>query len=766
NYWTALWFWDLEQAGQLPTYNEFLKDIETILSTEMKQKIAEIPTDLFGNPLPQDLFSSGQNLLQESRNEAKKNIVDKIIQETTDAKASNVFQESKRINLVQQYAKTHRFFHYHLEFLEVFKERGGFDVIVGNPPWVKLQFDEKGIISEDFPEVMIRKTSSSQVRKKLPTYFEQKPNLKKTYIEEYSETESAATFLNAVQNYPLLQGQQTNLYKCIIENGFALTAPQGMIGLVHPEGIYDDPKGQPLRKAIYPRLKYHFQFQNAFNLFAEVAHREKYSSNIYGGKAETVGFYNINNLFHPATIDGCFIDKNDNTRPDGIKTYSETEDKFIWNVKPHFDRKVFFTQNELSILAKAFEDSDEWQTAKLVSIHARQIISVLEKLSRFPSKVGDFENKTTVAWDETNAQNAGIIQRQTQYPNIDNFEMIYSGPHFYVGNPLYKTPREQCIEKADYNVIDLMEIDENYTARTNYIPAENLTDFENKISGLKILEYDTKGKPVYDNWINYYKVVFRKMLGLPNERTLFPAIILPKVSHTNGITSIIFSDEKRAIELAGLSASIVLDFYIKTVGRTNLYGDAIQDFVLGISKTYYEKIAIRTLLLNCLTRPYADLWERHYAAAFAADNWSIADERLKRFDTLTEKWTWDIPLRNYFERRQALIEIDVLSAMALGLSLEELKLIYEVQFPVLQQNEADTWYDTKGNIVFTCSKGLTGVGLDRKAWKTIKDYKAGQTYTHTITKSELYKNKEVVYYAPFRKCDRVGDYERAWAFFN
>jgi hypothetical protein len=219
------------------------------------------------------------------------------------------------------------------------------------------------------------------------------------------------------------------------------------------------------------------------------------------------------------------------------------------------------------------------------------------------------------------------------------------------------------------------------------------------------------------------------------------------------------------LPLIGLASSLVLDFYIKTMGKGNLGDSMFQSLPLGISQPYYEKLALRTLLLNCLTHPYADLWERQYSAGFASDGWSIADERLKPFDGLTEKWTWDIPLRNYFERRQALIEIDVLSAMALGLSLEELKLIYEVQFPVLQQNEADTWYDTKGNIVFTCSKGLTGVGLDRKEWETVKDYKAGETYTHTITKSELYQGKEVIYFAPFEKCDRVGDYENAWKFF-
>jgi hypothetical protein len=104
--------------------------------------------------------------------------------------------------------------------------------------------------------------------------------------------------------------------------------------------------------------------------------------------------------------------------------------------------------------------------------------------------------------------------------------------------------------------------------------------------------------------------------------------------------------------------------------------------------------------------------------------------------------------------------------MSIGLSLQALISIYKGDFAVLRQNEDDTWYDTTGNIVFTCSKGLTGVGVDRPVWKTIKDLKAGETYEHTIEKSELYKGKKVTYYAPFDKCDRVEDYKTAWAHFE
>jgi hypothetical protein len=220
------------------------------------------------------------------------------------------------------------------------------------------------------------------------------------------------------------------------------------------------------------------------------------------------------------------------------------------------------------------------------------------------------------------------------------------------------------------------------------------------------------------------------------------------------------------VEFAGLSASIIQDFFIKIIGCGAIHATRVESFPLGVAPNYQSALYSRTLLLNCLTKHYADLWEECWRDEYVKEQWSITDSRLKPFNGLERKWSWNIPLRNYFERRQALVEIDVIAAMALGLSLKDLELIYRIQFPVLQQNENDTWYDTKGNIVFTCSRGLTGVGVDRPVWNTIRDMKPGETYVHTIEKSELYKGQQVTYYAPFTRCDRIEDYRRAWAHFE
>jgi len=132
--------------------------------------------------------------------------------------------------------------------------------------------------------------------------------------------------------------------------------------------------------------------------------------------------------------------------------------------------------------------------------------------------------------------------------------------------------------------------------------------------------------------------------------------------------------------------------------------------------------------------------------------------------------------RTDYARRQALVEIDVLAAMALGPTLDELITIYRVQFPVMQQYERETYYDQKGRIVFTTSEGLVGVGLPRKGnakqafigWEDVKDMTEGTvevTITDDIQPGGAIQ-REIVYQAPFEKCDRVSNYRTAWAFFE
>ena len=772
DYWCALWFWDVRQAVELPSRHQYWDDLSSIVQLDLNAHpapaTAPVLRSLVSAPAPQlNMFGSGggQQLPLAVVAEPEPVVTPEMAEAAIIAytNRSGLFDENQRLCLVRDLAAQHRFFHPQLEFLEVFWERGGFDLLAGNPPWLKVQFEEKGLIMEVFPEVEIRKTTAPQVRL-LQDKFLMDSALSSVYKQELISNEATSTFLNSSQSYPLLVGQQTNLYKCILENGLSLLNSKGFMGLVHPEGVYDDPNGQLLRREIYQKIKFHFNFVNELNLFTEVHHNQAFGINIYGGQKKNIGFWSIHNLFTPNSIDGIFL-HNGLGMPNGIKVKDEVAKGFVWNTKPHAKRKVFIDDDSLRIIGNAVESNGDYRSSKLVGIYANDLIHVLDKIGRFKTHVNDFDTKISVGWDETNDVNQGNIVRNTHYPDISTFGMIYSGPHLHVSNPMYKSPKAICKLRSDYNTIDLSLVNEDFIARTNYMPLHVDSGYLDTVSGFAIGN-DAKGNIVYDSWYSYYKLGFRKMVWDGGERTLTGAILLPRASHVHGVISVTFKDESKLVEATALCSSVLLDFFVKSLGVDNLTDSRIKGFPLGVTHKYHYALVVRALLLNCVNKYYAPLWATQWQDCFQGQTWSQEDVRLKPFSSLGSEWQPNTPLRNWFERRQALVEIDVLSAQALGLTLAELELLYLVQFPVLQQNEDDTWYDQRGNIVFTCSKGLNGVGIDRGDWENIRDFKAGETYEHTITKSELYQGQKVTYYAPFAKCDRIDDYRVAWAQFE
>lgn len=759
DYWCALWFWEYKDADALPNRAEYWGDIEALLNVD-NDKIDSRTRQALERAGTTSLFDGDDEFNRIGEDDAQ--IVMKTQKEILTEAHANVSlfadEEPLRLQIAERLANRYHFFHPMLEFIEVFWLRDGFDVICGNPPWIKLEFNEANIISEKYPEVAIRKVSAPIVRQKIDQFMNNEL-MKNLYLSEQNEQACSTAFLNAYCNYPLLIGQQTNLYKCVLTNCMDLISDdKGYIGLLCPDGIYNDAKGQPLRKELYKRLIYHYHYQNKYNLFADPGSDLYFGCQIMGAKKQNIDFLSMHNLFTPSTIDASFAH-------DGTGAFSGLKDENgKWSSAAHKDRIVHFGYEDIKLLSMVFEDGTTAECAKLVSINNQSILKILKKLALYPTHVRDYIHRTDVCFDETNAPKAGIICRETHYPQVDDYDMIYNAPHFFVGNPYYKTPTEICETKFDYDDIILNRLSSDYIPRSNYKRLVSITDFKKGVKGF-VIGQDCEGKTVYDSFLDYYKVTFRRRVNLTSERSLICAVLQSKTAHIHAVISTAFRSGDDSVDMAALCSSIILDFFIKVIGASDIYPNRIDSFPLGVADKYKSALYCRTLQLNCLTKYYAELWEECYQPSFKSETWSIEDDRLKPFDTLTANWQWSIPLRNYFERRQALVEIDVISAMALGLSLEDLELIYTIQFPVLQQNENDTWYDTKGNIVFTCSKGLTGVGVDRPVWNTIKDMQPGETYVHTIEKSELYRGEQVTYYAPFTKCDRIEDYRRAWAHF-
>lgn len=746
DYWCALWFWPIDKADLIPSRSEFLNDMYMIL------------VGLYST-------SSDSQQLSWLDGDSDEEDTDILLQVNLDDLCALL----PRLKLARTIAQQNHFMHWELEFADVFAERGGFDLMIGNPPWIKIEWNEQGVLADANPMFAVKKLTATQTTHERQTALEN-AHTHSMYFAEYEMLSGEQNFLNAVQNYPALKGQQTNLFKCFLPLSWEKTNESGIAAFVHPEGVYDDPKGGALREMLYPRLRYHFQFANERKLFPEVHHHTQFSLNVYGGPL-MVSFDTISNLYDAKSIVECYQGEASAPIP-GIKDANGD-----WNITGHPDRIIHVTQRELEVFAKLFDGNDKWQQAKLPQLHVHQLIEALECFSN-QSRTLSTEIQhlyTAEMWHETNNQIDGTIVRHIDFPeNIQS--MIYSGPHIGVANPLFKTSRRVCKLNSDFDPIDLTIIDDSYLQRCNYSIACSYDEYKLR----------TPITPWGKRYDEDYRLCMRKMLNQGGERTYMVAIIPPKSEHIHGNFGICM--DQGLASFAANSFSLPFDFYLKSTGKSNINFSAASGFPILSDWPRQEDTICRAMLLNCITKYYSDLWKQEYQVSFSAQSWSKSDPRLSpaRFTSLTPEWTWDTPLRTDYERRQALVEIDVLTAMALGMTLQQLKTIYRIQFPVLQSYEADTWYDANGRITFTNNRSLTGVGFTRPEWENagavqpikrddapwdgiMKHAPAGYVFARTITDDTMPGGpvqRTIEYAAPFDRCDREQDYETAWKFFE
>ena len=753
DYWCSLWFWPIEQAELLPTRAEFLRDI-SLLVEKKDDIIMNFDKNLFSDTIDDEIRATQLTEL---------GFID----------VAEQIEKNQRLQVVQEVSKKQKFLHWELEFADVFAKKGGFDLILGNPPWLKVDWNEGGIMGEANPLFDIRKFSASKLNVLREETFNKFLNLSNDYIAEFEGSSATQSFLGSNSNYPLIDGK-VNLYKCFIPLSWKLMNHSGLSGYLHPDTIYDDPNGGKFRSKIYEKLVYHFKFQNVMKLF-EIGDKEKYSINIYQNTKEKYQFKTISNLFLPKTIDSSF----ENSGSSKLQGFKDEENN--WVVQGHKNRIIDVTKEELKLFSLVFDGEDlDYTHAKLPAIHAEDLIEVLHKLSKYPFKIKQIQSDyfSTQLWNEVNAQDDGTIERNTKFP-VNVLEQVLQGPHFFVGHPIYKTPRKICTEKGHYDVVDLTSINESYLARTNYPPvAEDYIDRfpSTGFSSKKVNEC--------------YRLAIRKMTQPHPERSLISTIIPKNVGHLNSVLSFTFKTNDELLKSYIATMSIIGDFFVKVIGATNIVNSTIEALpLINLSANMKNRL----LLLTSLTTYYSELYEEQYKKEFTSDSWTKKDDpRLNHnfFANLTPTWQRDVALRTDYERRQALVEIDVLVAQELKLTLEELKTIYRIQFPVLKQNENETFYDMNGRIVFTVSKGLTGVGLPRKAdkkathykivkdgetteekplgWEDIIDMQSGEI--HRTIQDDTMPNgpceRTIIYKAPFAKCDREKDYEVAWTEFE
>ena len=196
---------------------------------------------------------------------------------------------------VERLAEKHRFFHWHVEFPDVFgstggiadgtnghadasdSDGGGFDVVLGNPPWERIKLQEKEFFAEKAPEIAGASTAAKR-RKKIEALKEVGDPLHAEYQEAQRGSEALSTFLRESGRYPLSAVGDINTYQIFAGLVRQVVSRAGRVGTVVPSGIATDYYNQDYFNALVEEhaLASLYDFENREGLFHGVDSRMKF----------------------------------------------------------------------------------------------------------------------------------------------------------------------------------------------------------------------------------------------------------------------------------------------------------------------------------------------------------------------------------------------------------------------------------------------------------------------------------------------------------
>lgn len=736
--WCALWFWPLTDTLTSRTVDS---QVERIVPPSLAQWIDALQM-LLGRHAGKARTASGgnQTLGAGSTWDELGDYESFDLGFASALPVDLVLEKHPWLRVCEAIAAQQGFFHWELDFAAVFA-RDGFDLQVGNPPWVRPDWDEKAALAEFDVRWALDGKIAEAVETTLRAQTLSAPEAKDFYIDSATQVASLRASVTEVGQYPHLVGLRPDLYRCFMEQTWRHSSSRGTAGLIHPETHFTDEKAGFLRSATYTRLRRHWQFVNELQLF-EVHHLVTYGVHIYGNPRSEPSFLMATSLYRPDTVERSLVHDGPGEEP-GLKDPDGN-----WDLRPHRGRIITVTEATLRTWHAILETDDvPVRRTRMVYAVNRSTAAVLDKLSK-SRRISDMGLEFSQGWNETTDFRKGYFESAWGAPDSWD-DVILQGPHLHVATPIYKTPNKTMLHNQDWAATDFEALAPDAIPVTSYKPAGDRYDYDCAYTDWGT---DDDPKPARD----YYRVAWRAMAANTGERTLIPAIIPPGAAHINGVFCVGSppADSRLIALVAGFAGSIVADVLVRVAPKSGIYQGVFARLPIVQDHPLVDEILIRTLRLNCVVDGYSQLWRGAYVPNFGRARWTPgATTSGCSLGAIGSSWDRDTPLRVSVDRRQALLEVDALVALMLELTADELCTIYRTQFAVLYGYDHNVYfYDANGRLVPNSVLTVWRKKADRTTEEErTATNKAGNTYTYEL---------------PFVTLDREADMRQAYAHFE
>lgn len=203
------------------------------------------------NPVPQP---DSEEALRQMREQLSAPITQQTVRLSTDvvdraATRGRAGLSDVEVSVVEAEAERYRPLHWHIAFPAIFRAgdadageqgwAGGFDCVLGNPPWERVKLQEKEFFAAVAPE--IAQAKSKVARERLISALEvEDPELFRWFHEAKRRAEGESHLLRSTGRYPLCGRGDVNTYAVFAEGMRTMLAPTGCMGVIVPTGIATD----------------------------------------------------------------------------------------------------------------------------------------------------------------------------------------------------------------------------------------------------------------------------------------------------------------------------------------------------------------------------------------------------------------------------------------------------------------------------------------------------------------------------------------------
>ena len=166
------------------------------------------------------------------------------------------------------------------------RPEGGFDAVIGNPPWDRIKLQEVEWFATRAPELALGPTAAAR-RKGIQRLRDAGDPLAAAFDDAKARADSLGQLVRVSGDYPLLGGGDINLYSLFVERAMHLVKPDGLVGLLTPSGICADKTAADFFKSVSTsgRLGGLFDFENRKIFFKDIHASFKFCALIVGGEA-------------------------------------------------------------------------------------------------------------------------------------------------------------------------------------------------------------------------------------------------------------------------------------------------------------------------------------------------------------------------------------------------------------------------------------------------------------------------------------------------